>query len=127
MRYPIIILTILVLTIGTAFGQDYKLEDFVETNLPKVGSDAWYELNHSRNGFKVSIENGVVKVDKADDERDALLEIDMGRLIGSDHGEWGGKIEFIPKGTSDKKLIKEGNVKFIFRTQRRIYKGGYSK
>jgi hypothetical protein len=121
MRHLKTILTLLILTTGTVFSQEYKLTDFVETKLPKVSSDEWFELNHSRNEFKVFIDNGAIKIDKADEEKDAILEIETGRLVGSDHGEWGGKIEFIPKGTTDKKLIKEGNVKFIFRFKSEIY------
>ncbi len=124
MRYLKTILTLLILTTGTVFSQEYRLTDFVETKLPKVGSDEWFELNHSRNEFKVSVTNGKINIAKAEDPIKgtfSTLEIENGQLIGSDHGEWGGKLEFIPTGTNDKKLIKEGNVKFVFRFKNEIY------
>lgn len=121
MRQLIQILAILVLTKATAFSQEYKVTEFLETELPRVGGAEWFELNHSSNEFRVSIDQGEIKIDKAVDEKEVILETDVGRLIGSDHGEWGGKIEFIPKGTTDKKLIQEGNVKFIFRYNDGIY------
>lgn len=109
------ILTFLILTTGIAFGQEYSIADFVMTKPPKVNSKEWSELNYSRNEFKVSVINGAIKIYKADQDKDAILDIEGGQLIGTDHGEWGGKIEFIPEGGSDRKLIKEGNVKFVFK------------
>ena len=121
MRHLIRILILLILTTGTSPSQEYSVADFAETKLPKVNSKEWFELNYSRNEFKVSADGVVIKIDKADDDKDAILEIEGGQLIGSDHGEWGGKIEFIPKGTNDRKLIKKGNVKFIFKFQNEVY------
>jgi hypothetical protein len=115
------ILTLIVLATGTSCSQDYKLTDFVETKMPKGGSDEWFELNHSRNEFKVSVDKEVVKISKVGQGSNAFLEIDGGQLIGTDRGEWGGMIEFLPKGTKEKKLIKEGNVNFIFSYKNQIY------
>lgn len=115
------ILTLIVLTTRTSFSQDYKLTDFVEAKIPIAGGDEWFELNHSRNEFKVSIDKGVVKISKVGQASNAILEIDGGQLIGTDRGEWGGMIAFFPKGTKDKKLIKEGNVNFIFRYKNQIF------
>lgn len=121
MRQLIKILTLIVLTTGTLYSQDYKLTDFIETKIPKGGSDEWFELNHSRNEFKVSADKGIVKISKAGQGSNAILEIDGGQLIGTDRGEWGGMIEFLPKGAKEKKSIKEGNVNFIFRYNNQIY------
>lgn len=121
MRQLIKILTLLTLTTGTSFSQEYTSKDFVEIKLPKVNSKEWFELNYSRNEIKVSTDNGIIKMTKAGKDQDAILDINDGQLIGTDHGEWGGKIEFLLKGTNDKRLIKEGNVKFIFRFNNEIY------
>ena len=115
------ILALFILATVATFSQEYPIADFVEIKVPKVNSKEWFNLNYSRSEFKVLHHKGAIKITKVDEERDAILEIEGGQLIGSDHGEWGGKIEFVANGTNDKKLIKEGNVKFVLRFNLGIY------
>jgi hypothetical protein len=100
------------------FAQDYKSSDFVEVPLPKLGSDEWRALNHAKNSVRTEIIKGQLKLSKPPRrqtlEAYSSLKIDGGKLLATDRGEWGGKIEFIDHKNSKPVLIKEGNVVFVF-------------
>ncbi|MDR2875348.1 MAG: hypothetical protein LBV44_05405 [Methylobacillus sp.] len=97
-------------------------KEFVETAPPKVGSDAWYKLNHAQNEFEVAVVNGQLAIKKANEVKQRTLEIADGTLVGTDRGEWGGNLVFNAKDASKKAVeIKRGNIKFIFRFQGKIY------
>ncbi|MBK0380366.1 hypothetical protein [Mucilaginibacter segetis] len=102
------------------YTQQYKFDDFVETNPPKYLSKEWSELNFSKS-FKVSIVEGVLKIN--DDDKlhgRVLLNIEGGELIGLNHGEWGGALLYKGKaGTID--TIKKGNIVGILNFQNQIY------
>ncbi|MDR2219073.1 MAG: hypothetical protein LBE24_00645 [Methylobacillus sp.] len=97
-------------------------KEFVETAPPKFGSDAWYALNYSHNEFEVAIVNGQLDIQKTHEVEQHTLEIADGTLVGTDHGEWGGKLTFNPRDANKNTVeIKSGNIKFIFNFQGRIY------
>lgn len=96
--------------------------NFVETALPKAGSQEWAGLNRSQNAFGVKITNGNLEVKRVNEVNSTQLKITKGTLIGLDHGEWGGKLLFKPASKIKKSIeIKSGNIKFIFLFQDKIY------
>ncbi len=97
-------------------------KNFVETEIPKVSTDKWFELNHARNEFGVKIIDNKLNIEKVKERNTAELKIDGGKLIGINRGEWGGKLSFVPSGKDKKEIeIKEGNIKFVFEFNDKIY------
>lgn len=95
---------------------------FVETTPPKVWSDKWYSLNNAKNAFKVEIKNAKLSVEKTKYVSECELKIENGTLKGSDGGEFGGKLTFVPDDkTKSEVKISRGNIKFIFRLKDKIY------
>ena len=121
MKLKILFLPLLVSL--NAFGQRYSNTDFVE--LKKSNMDSIKKLlpeNRPVREFSVTTKNNDIEiVALAKEKSEVTLEVENGSLIGIDHGEWGGKIEFLNKVTGQRALIKEGNVKFIFRYQGKTY------
>lgn len=118
----IVSLLILVISIsGTSFGQTYTLKDFKEIKLPEINTKEWSELNYSQHAFQVPADYGEIRITKASKEKKATLEVEDGKLVGTDRGEWGGKIEFLSNGAKEGRLIKEGNVKSIFKLKEQVY------
>jgi hypothetical protein len=97
-------------------------KNLVETEIPKVSTDKWRELNHARNEFGVKIIDNKLNIEKVKERNTAELKIDGGNLIGINRGEWGGKLLFIPNDKDKKEIeIKEGNIKFVFEFNDKIY------
>lgn len=97
-------------------------KDFVQNALPEKNSNANLELNNSKKEFSVEIVENKLKVDSVRDNTYNQLKFFNGKLVAIDKGEWGGKIEFVADNPSQKPLlIKEGNVKFIFKLNNKIY------
>lgn len=114
----------LIVLINTNYGQKAVAipGKFVATIPPGVGSDEWYQLNHSKNEFGVSIINGSLTIQKIKKINKCELEISGGTLIGLDRGEWGGELIFRSADTTKKDVdIKAGNIKFIFNFKEKIY------
>ncbi len=94
-------------------------ENLIETEIPKIYSDEWRELNRSRNEFEVKVIDNKLNIEKVNERNIAKLKIDGGNLIGINNGEWGGKLSFVPNNKDKKEIeIKEGNIKFFNYTQR---------
>ncbi|WP_288435994.1 hypothetical protein [uncultured Chryseobacterium sp.] len=67
-------------------------------------------------------DNGKLIVEKTSYyKKDSELEIEDGKLIGENKGEFGGALYFLPKGGKEKFEIKFGNIVDIFRFQNKIY------
>lgn len=97
-------------------------KEFKKTTPPKVWSDKWYALNNSKNAFKVEIKNAKLSVEKTKYVSECELKIENGTLKGTDGGEFGGKLIFIPDDkTKSEVKISRGNIKFIFRLKDKIY------
>ena len=97
-------------------------KNLVETEIPKFYSDEWRELNHARNEFGVKIIDNRLNIEKVNERNKAELKIDGGILIGINHGEWGGKLSFVPNNKDKEEIeIKEGNIKFVFEFKGKIY------
>ncbi|REC63332.1 hypothetical protein DRF65_06685 [Chryseobacterium pennae] len=55
-------------------------------------------------------------------KKNSELEIEDGKLIGENKGEWGGELYFEPKKDKEKNVkIKFGNIVDIFKFQNKIY------
>jgi hypothetical protein len=97
-------------------------KNLVETEIPKVSTDKWRELNYARNEFGVKIIDNKLNIEKVKERNKAELKIDGGNLIGINRVEWGGKLSFVPTKKDQKEIeIKEGNIKFIFEFKDKIY------
>ena len=97
-------------------------KNLVETEIPKVSTDKWRELNYARNEFGVKIIDNKLNIEKVKERNTAELKIDGGNLIGINRGEWGGKLSFVPNDKDKKEIeIKEGNIKFVFEFNDKIY------
>src|SRR5690606_36848667 len=90
-------------------------KEFVETVPLNAGSSEWYQLNHSRNKFAVTIIDRKLEIKKVEEVNECELNISNGKLVGVNRGEWGGILTFVPTDTTKSKVeIKRGNIKFIF-------------
>ncbi|MDQ8014912.1 MAG: hypothetical protein REI96_20875 [Flavobacterium nitrogenifigens] len=110
--------------IATCYGQNNIVipKSFKETIPPKAWSDNWYKLNYSKNEYKVEITNSKLQIGIAKHLNECKLEIESGTLVGTNGGEFGGKLIFIPKdkSKSDVKIIK-ANILFLFQFKGKIY------
>ncbi len=113
---------ILCLSILTTVGQTYTKSDFFKIDPPLYSSDEWYQLNTSTNEFSVFNQNGKLVITKAKSNTYTQFKLPTGKLIGTDNGEFGGQLKFIPKDTPKvSRLIKTGNIKLIFQLKDTIY------
>ncbi|WP_160138055.1 hypothetical protein [Chryseobacterium sp. c4a] len=105
-------------------GQEIKIPDnFMESAIPKVESKEWYGLINSKDSYAVKKENNKLVVEKNSFYKgNSELEIEDGKLIGENKGEWGGELYFQPKKDKEKIVkIKFGNIVDIFKFQNKIY------
>jgi len=120
-RILIIVFLLLNLTACTQIKVDIP-KNLVETEIPKVSTDEWRVLNYARNKFGVKIIDKKLNIEKVKERNKAELKIDGGNLIGINRGEWGGKLSFVSNNKDKKEIeIKEGNIKFIFEFNDKIY------
>ncbi|WP_281234110.1 hypothetical protein [Flavobacterium gelatinilyticum] len=97
-------------------------KEFKETPIPKKESKEWFKLNYSKNDFKVNIVNNKLVIEKNTEKtRECRLETKSGIFSGTDHGEWGGQLTFIPNDSQNTITIKKGNIKFIFLYKGKVY------
>src|SRR4051812_29134974 len=104
----------------TTYAQQYKLYDFLETKLPRYLSKEWLVLNNAPISFKVSVVDNKLTINKDERHGQAELAIGDGKLIGLNHGEWGGALMFKRK-SSQTDTIKSGNIVDIFKFQNQTY------
>lgn len=105
-------------------GQEIKIpENFTEHSIPKVESKEWFVLVNAKDCYAVKKDNGRLIVEKTSYYKEnSELEIEDGKLIGENKGEFGGALYFQPKEDKDKVVkIKFGNIVDIFRFQNKIY------
>ncbi|CAL2063617.1 hypothetical protein [Tenacibaculum sp. 190524A05c] len=122
-RFLIIFFLSLILTSCNSEIQVNIPINLVETKIPKAYSEDWYKLNNGANKeFGVSITNNKLIIKEFKNRYEAELKIDDGKLLGINQGEWGGTLSFIPKNKEHgERLIKKGNIKYIFEFNNRIY------
>lgn len=120
--FPILLFLILCAISGCGQKTVIIPDGFVETPVPKVSSNEWFQLNYSNNEYGVSVVNDKLEIKKVKEARQRELKILDGTLVGIDNGEWGGQLTFIPDNTTKEKInIKVGNIKFIFSFKDKIY------
>lgn len=95
--------------------------NFTEINIPKPFSKEWYELNHSNDDYLVKNINGELIVTSIEPKNGTELNINGGKLVGTDHREWGGDLLFQPNNDAKTKKIKEGNILKIYSLNNKIY------
>lgn len=100
---------LILLNVGFCFGQNYSLNDFEESPIPKSGSQEWYSLNNSTDKkFTFSFDSGLLKVSKAVDSSQVEYNLKNGKLIGVDMGEFGGGLYYKPNDTLQNKIFVNG-------------------
>lgn len=97
-------------------------KEFVESMQPKVESEEWYPLNHSKNEFSVKLVKDRLKIEKFKAVDKCELKIQGGTLIGINKGEFGGQLIFQPNDSTKQAIkISKGNISFIFNFKNKIY------
>lgn len=120
-NYMILLIFFLIQNINL-IGQSYSVNDFEETNPPKVFSSEWFPINHSKKEFNVSVENGELIIKDYIYTSKTEFQISGGKLVGINNGEWGGELFFLPSGPNEKRVdIKEGKINLIFELNGKIY------
>lgn len=95
--------------------------EFKESIFPKFGEQEWYEISYSCH-FSVNIVDRKLQIKEIERNNTCELKIDKGTLKGTNNGEWGGRLTFVPDDISKKEiLIAGGNIIFIFLFKDKIY------
>jgi len=85
-----------------------------------MDEEGWLCANWSRESWGVQLDesDGSVRIVPAPKRPDNIsLSLAGGRLIGTNRGEWGGVLEWEPKGTSRRTVVLKGNpVAFVSST-----------
>lgn len=96
--------------------------DFVEITIDKISVEEKSKLNFSHENFEVSQKKGKLIVSKWKYQGPISYKLPSGVLIGNNRGEWGGELNFQPKGGKDSlQKIKNGNITAIFNYMGKIY------
>ncbi len=111
---------LLILFISTnSFGQS-KIEiptNYKITEIPKENSTEQRKLNYS-NDISIRLQENKIETFSTPRKIDSELKFKNGVLVGSDNGEWGGKLVY---KTGEKEiLIKEGNIVSLFEFEGKI-------
>ena len=123
MPKPILILLAIFLFPLKLQAQKYRAADFVETRLPEPDSEDWRKFLEGAYDYKVSIKNHDLSLkywDSNDREGEIYLYTNHGRLVGTDHGEFGGELEFFDDSDNGT-VIKKGNIRYLFLYRHEIY------
>ena len=92
---------IFLFNISFCFGQNYSLNDFEECKIPEMESKEWYDFNHSSDKeFVFSLESGKIKISKFKYSSYVEYDIDSGKLIGVNMGEFGGGLYYRQKDST---------------------------
>jgi hypothetical protein len=103
-------------------GQIRIPDDYIETEPPKLYSKEWLSVGNSLHDFGVKIVNGELLINPISEAQIHDLRIKGGLLQGMNHGEFGGELIYIPDGKPKKSIkIKDGNVKFLYSLNNKIY------
>jgi hypothetical protein len=104
------------------FGQNMKIYPSIAGlkifDLPEVYSKEWYELNHSNENYCID-DTGNVNINVGNSSRNHIFETGDGALIGTNMGEWGGKLIF--KNNINEYTILDENICGIINYNNGIY------
>jgi hypothetical protein len=92
--------------------------NYKQIEIPIDYSDNFRKLNYSED-FSIKLKENKIETFKTPRKKDSEFKFKNGILIGSDNGEWGGKLIF--KSVENETLIKEGNIISIFEYKGKIY------
>lgn len=85
-------------------------EDWIEIDPPEISSDEWYDANYSHDEYKVEYVDEI-RIGKAELKEFIVYGLSEGTFIGTDHGEWGGKLYFYPSNNIYKAYkVMDGNI-----------------
>ena len=114
MLYTLIILSIMNSQSKIEIPKEYKLQ-----TIPKYNSEEYRKLNFSEDISIELTEKNTITTFKTPRKKASELNFNNGLLIGTDHGEWGGKLSF---KTEEKEIkIKDGNIFSVFEFKGDIY------
>jgi hypothetical protein len=119
---PVLIFLLGIITKG--FGQTPVSipDNFEDTPLPETYSKEWYALNLSKYRFDVQIVDGKLDITPFKEKPLAQCKVANGTMVGINHGEWGGKLIFLPADSTKSLVqIKSGNIQCIFPFKDKIY------
>ena len=118
-----ITLIFLILVNVFTFGQEIRIpNNFTEIPVPTSFSRDWYSLNYESESYPIQESKGKLIIEKKEKGHRTDLEIEGGKLIGIDDGEWGGGLYFRTKNLQEKLVeIKPGNIVDIFTFNDKIY------
>lgn len=91
------------------YGQNYSLNDFEESRIPKPNSPEWLALaNATDKEFTFCLDSGLLKISKAVNTSYVKYNLKNGKLIGIDMGEFGGGLYYKPDDTLQNKIFLNG-------------------
>lgn len=93
-------------------------EGYKPENWPDYRSDDYRLMNYSPD-IAIGLSGNTIETFKAPRKSQTELPFKEGVLVGTDHGEWGGKLVYKLKGKEV--LIKEGNIFTIFSLNDKVY------
>ena len=95
-----------------------SIEDYKQAEVPTVNSEEHYKLNYAED-ISIKLTDNAIEAYPTPRKSDSKLKFKEGLLIGSNHGEWGGKLKY----TVGKKeiVIKEGNIIALFELNGKTY------
>jgi len=94
---------------GFCYGQNYSLNDFEESPIPKPGSSDWLALGNATNKeFTFRLDSGLLKISKSIYTSHVEYNLKNGKLIGVDMGEFGGGLYYKPNDTLQNKIFLNG-------------------
>ncbi|WP_286969733.1 hypothetical protein [Flavobacterium sp. UBA4854] len=93
-------------------------KNYKQISIPKENSKEHLKLNYSKDQ-SIRLRNNEIEIFPTPRIMNSELKFNNGSLIGSNHGEWGGKLIY---KTNEKEItIKEGNIISIFKLNGKIY------
>lgn len=118
-----ITLIFLILVNIFTFGQEIKIPDnFTEIPVPISYSQEWYLNNHKSESYSLKKQNEKLIIEEKEKGNKVDLEIEAGKIIGINNGEWGGGLYFRTKKLQKKPVeIKPGNIVDIIKFKNKIY------
>lgn len=114
-------LTVLIFFISISINAQSKIKipnDYKLTKIPAENTPEYFKLNYSIDN-SIELKEGRIKVFPTPKNTDSQLKYKDGILIGSNHGEWGGKLVFKSDGKEIK--IKDGNIISLFELKGKVY------
>lgn len=93
-------------------------EGYTPENWPDYRSDDYRLMNYSPD-ISIGLSGNTIETFKAPRKSQTELPFKEGVLVGTDHGEWGGKLTY--KVNRKEVQIKEGNIFTIFNLNAKVY------